>query len=211
MPRGSFGGRRRHRFNYVPYQFAKAVREVIGESKHSKKVLLDKDGSRACLLFLPGAKDSAFVLPGTELCSKTARGEDEVIARGAGIEFDVLASRPYSVRVLALRCPLASCLFDEAKNSDDGIVVRSARRPFGVLGDSSSPATELLLGADPVLVSSADRDPVFFPISPNWRGKVFLDKTFHGNPGFYPAQARPHKVWVGIQGSEWNGPVFEDE
>lgn len=166
MPCGYSGGYKRQLWSTAPYRFARRVYEVLGMKKSNKRILLSSDGTRASFEIPAGSNNCCFVLPATELVSNNARNNDaQIFTRGGGFNFDLITSRSYSLRVLAFQFPSSEALFGEASNTLDGMVDRSTRGNFGVLGNSNCLGTDLLLGENGILVTQAGVDACFFPVS----------------------------------------------
>jgi hypothetical protein len=198
MTRGRFGGRSRRLFSSAPYNFARKVHEVIGTKKSSKRFLLDARGTaRVCYEIRIGADDHCFILPATELMSHDLRDDNaQILARGGGIHFDVLAHRSYSVRVLAFRHRPNSVAFAAAETGGDGAMVERKGTNFGPIGATGGLPATFLLGDDGLLSPKDGVDPIYYPVSDSRRRCVYLDKTIHGRPSQTGYDVRPVDAWV---------------
>ena len=101
MPYGCNGGYSHHWFSRAPYKFASCVKDVLGDHRHYEVTLVKPIGDKALYNIFPGTDNSCFLLPATKLCDSDRRNYDTVLATGAGVRFEAVGSRKYSIRVIA--------------------------------------------------------------------------------------------------------------
>lgn len=207
MPFGRSGGYRRQRGDGLSRSFAKKVSTLNRKKYHREVFLCRADQVQEEFEVPAGLVDHCFFAPATELCVLSDREEDEkLFGRGARLCFDVYATRSYSIRILAFRISPGppSNLWSVVDTKASWL--ESYATTWGPLSTSALgrkylvPSDEAAdnSGSNALLTSVPGRDPVFYPISEFGKGRVFLDKTFHGRAatGF---ESRPFNVWVDLR------------
>lgn len=207
MPRGYSGGYRRHRpYPYVNFRFAQAVRRVDSKYKNAEKFLEEPNSQRVCHQIFAGDLDSAFIVPGTEVCRPADRGDAEkdeegniIMSRAVRLDFDIVASRSYSVRVMAVRPESGPASNVFSVGSPNCLTATSFQgRICAPVESTDALASRFLVGANGVLEKKEPKSPFYWPLKKEAKKRVFVDRVYNGRPmhGVNCLDSRPFNVYV---------------